>query len=379
MRRPQIVVESSIPYLRGLAERYAQVRYVPSADFSPASLRGSDALIVRSITACNAQSLPPSGLSFIATATAGYDHIDLDYCQRAGIAWRNAAGCNSRSVGQYVLSALSGLALRDGLRLGELTVGIIGVGYAGRAVAELLGIMGVRTLLYDPPRAEREGADGFATLEQVQECSDVITLHVPLTKGGAHPTYHMVDRDFIRRCRRRPVLINACRGGVCPSEALVWGRREGLLSALVIDCWEGEPAIDAQLLELADIASPHIAGFSADGKRRASLLALEAVCQHFSIPCDDLWQLADPLNQPPEPHISLDDVDELWQVPTALLRTLDLSVLTAQMKASPRDFEQLRRAYQYPREMLAYTVSGARPQSSAVLQGMGFGIRSDES
>lgn len=378
MRRPKIVVESSIPYLRGLAEQYAEVDYLPSVEFSPTNLMGADALIVRSITACNAQTLPATGLSIISTATAGYDHIDVEHCHRAGITWRNAAGCNARSVAQYVLSALSSLALRDGLRLEELCVGVVGAGYAGRAVVELLSAIGVRTLLYDPPRAEREGADGFVTLEQVQELSDVITLHVPLTKGGEHPTYHMVDRDFIRRCQRRPVLINACRGGVCPSEALVWGRQAGLLSALVIDCWEGEPRIDAQLLELADITTPHIAGFSADGKRRASLLALEAVCQHFGIPSDDLWHRAEALRPPLAPHITLHEVAEPWQVPTAMLRTLDLSDLTAQMKTCPLAFETLRRAYQYPREMQAYTVSGATAQNASVLQSIGFCVQADE-
>lgn len=373
----QVVVEGSIPFLRGLAERYVDVRYLPSADFTPVNLDGAEALIVRSITACNAQTLPPDGLSIISTATAGYDHIDLDYCQRAGIAWCNAVGCNARSVGQYVLSALSSLALRDDLELEKLTVGIIGVGYAGRAVAELLEAVGVRTLLYDPPRAEREGPEGFATLEQVQQQSDVITLHVPLTQVGAYPTYHMVDRDFLRKCLRRPVLINACRGAVCPSEVLVWARRAGFLSALIIDCWEGEPAIDAQLLELADIASPHIAGFSADGKRRASLLALEAVCQHFSIPCDDLWQMAEPLASPSNPYIDLHDVAESWQVPVAMLSTLDLTSLTQRMKGRSESFETLRRAYTYPREMGAYSIRGAAAGKRSVLQRLGFGVLDD--
>lgn len=367
----QIIAESSIPYLDTLELEGVRLTRLESKDFCPQTIAGADALIVRSITRCTEGLLSGSSVRLICTATAGVDHIDLDYCTRAGIAVRSAAGCNATAVAQWFYSALSSWCEDTGQELRGKTIGIIGVGHVGRHVLSRCHAFGLRPLLYDPPRAEREGRAGFATLEQIQREADIITLHTPLTTDGAYPTYHLVDEDFVGSCTQAPLLINACRGGVTDTAALIGGMERGQLSGLVIDCWEGEPHPSSELLRLAHIATPHIAGFSADGKLRGSHLSVEALCRFWHLPPPRGLHSTEILGEPSNP-ISIQEQGEA-ALRRAMLQTLDLRELTSLLKAAPDAFEALRKAYPYPREMAAYRFAQTDDRElNAALASLGF-------
>lgn len=363
----KVIVEDSVPYLKGLLDSYAEATYLDNKDITPTNIQGADALIVRSITRCNAELLESSSIQFIATATAGTDHIDASYCTTRGISWASAPGCNARAVVQYVFSALSRLGLEAGESLWGKTIGIIGVGNVGRRVAELAEVLGMRTLLYDPPRALLEGQRGFTSLEHIQSEADIITLHVPLSSE----TKHLVNDDFLTKCRRKPILINACRGAVCNSEALIRAKEEALISHLVIDCWEGEPHINRHLLSLSDIATPHIAGFSADGKHRGARMALLTLSDHFGLGLGAEVLEPRELHQP-DKIIRLEGIPSSEQIAHAFLSTFDPQYIDAELRADKAPFEYLRKHYDYPREMQAHSISGAKPELYSALTTIGF-------
>ncbi len=368
----KIVVESSIPYMRGMVERYAQVEYVDNEDFSPERIAGADALLVRSITRCGAPLLEGSSVRFVSTATAGIDHIDTAYCDSVGIGYANAKGCNATAVAQWVLASLSALSLREGFALQGKTLGIVGVGCVGREVLRLASAMGMRTLLCDPPRAEREGPEGFVSLEEIQQASDIITLHVPLTRGGRHATIGMVDEAFVARCRAGAILINACRGGVTHTPAMIEGRRSGHLSHLVIDCWEGEPSISAELLALASVATPHIAGFSADGKHRGARMALLAISDYLGLGASRRILEPEELPKPTHPLIDLELYAPEERLRRAMLHTYSPEATDRLLRSGEVPFETMRKTYSYPREMSAYTIIGGSSEEREALRAMGF-------
>ncbi|GAD04404.1 erythronate-4-phosphate dehydrogenase [Porphyromonas crevioricanis JCM 15906] len=371
----QIVAEASVPYLRGVAEKLGDVHYLPNEDFSPENIAGADALIVRSVTRCTEELLRGSAVKLICTATAGYDHIDVDYCRRANIAWRTATGCNASAVAQYVISVLSSLILKGHLsELSGRTIGIIGVGHVGKEVDRLCSALGMRVLRNDPPRAEQEGAQGFASIEQIWAESHIITLHTPLTKQTTHPTHHLVNTPFLDHLEQNPLLINAARGGICDTPALIRAIHNGQISGLVCDCWEGEPQIDRELVQLCNIATPHIAGFSADGKSNGARLCLEAIADFFgvSFPAKESMQ-------PPAPQNSVIDLD-LWSqsvpqselVYRAILHTLDTERTDCALRKMPEQFEQMRKSYIYPREPQAYHIRGGEAGIREILRKIGF-------
>lgn len=376
---PHIIIERSLPYMHGAAERVGRVTYLDNADFSADRLREADAIVVRSITRCTPELLEDTSVRFIATATAGTDHIDTAYCAEHGISWTNAPGCNATSVAQYVFSSLSLLASTRGLELEGKTIGIVGVGHVGREVDRLAGAFGMRTLLCDPPRAEREGQAGFCSLEDICREADIISLHVPLTRSGKYATQGMVDDEFVHRCTRRPILINACRGAVTQTSSLLMGRQSGLLSALVIDCWEGEPSISLELLARADIATPHIAGFSADGKFRAARMSLQAISGHWGLSIEGLLDSTQALAIPSEPVLSLEGYTTssacLYR---AMLHSFDPRGIDERLRREPETFERLRKDYDHPREMQAYTIAHLPSREIGDrLEQIGFALKTD--
>ncbi|MDO4691502.1 MAG: 4-phosphoerythronate dehydrogenase [Porphyromonadaceae bacterium] len=373
----RLVIESSIPYLRGVAECIGEVTYLDNADFSAHSLAQADALIVRSITRCDSDLLAGTPIRFIATATAGADHIDAEYCRSAGITWVNSPGCNATAVAQYVMSSLSRLSLEAGEPLEGKTIGIVGVGHVGREVLRLSLSMGLKPLLYDPPRAEEEGDEAFCSLEQIQHEADIITLHVPLTLDGRYPTCGMVDDHFVAQCRRNPILINACRGAVTHTESLIRGKKQGVISRLIIDCWEGEPQVSLDLLALADIATPHIAGFSADGKFKGARMSLQAVAQYYGQPGEGLFD-PDAVPAPEHPLLDATDIPESECLRRAMLHSFDPIHIDRKFRTEPSRFEYLRKHYDYPREMQAYTVLAPPSEDIASrLRALGFAIRNN--
>lgn len=332
----KIIVEKNIPFIKGLLERYAEVVYLSPEAIDAAAMADADALVTRTRTRCDASLLDGSKCRFIATATIGTDHIDLDYCRTHGITVANAPGCNAPGVAQYVLSSIAcRTLLRSGIAdLKGLTLGVVGVGHVGRIVCEWASGLGMNVLKCDPPRAEKEGAEGFVSLEEIAERADIITFHTPMTRVGKYPTCHMADKAFFSSLRRSPMLINSARGPVVDNVALADAVRAGLVGDIAIDCWEGEPDISRDLLSMAVVATPHIAGYSRQGKIRATAMAVEALCRHFDLP------VVKPLETVPA---------DIPHSPTLAMITDSYSpeADTASLRNSPESFESLRNHYYY--------------------------------
>jgi len=276
----RVIADAYVPYLETLEgdPRFEVTRLTPDG-FTADAVRDADALIIRTRTRCDSALLTGSRVSFIATATIGFDHIDREWCAGAGIETVNAPGCNAPAVAQYVLTALLDIH-------GDLTgrtLGVVGVGHVGSIVSRWARGLGMNVVECDPPRAEAGDGDGFVPLERLLEVSDIVTLHTPLTRAGRHATYHLADKEFVSRARHGFTLVNAARGAVADTAALIRGIDDGQIGNAVIDVWEGEPAISLELLCRARIATPHIAGYSAQGKRRASAMALAALYRHFGM------------------------------------------------------------------------------------------------
>lgn len=266
--------------MRGLLEPFATVRYLAAEAIDAEAVRNADALIIRTRTRCNSQLLDGSKCKVIATATIGTDHIDLPYCQSRGITVVNAPGCNAPAVAQYVFASILAITKRP---LTEMTIGIVGVGNVGRIVEQWAHSLGMTVLRCDPPRQLAEGGQ-WNTLDEIAEKADIVTFHTPLTKTGANATFHLIGKEFLTALKRKPILINAARGPVADTQALIEAIRGGQVGPVAIDCWENEPAISHELLELVTIATPHIAGYSRQGKVRASQMALDAITKHLGLP-----------------------------------------------------------------------------------------------
>ena len=277
-----IVADENIPLLDAFFQGFGEIRRVPGRSIDRATVEQADVLLVRSVTNVSRELLEGSKVRFVGTCTIGTDHLDLDYFQQAGITWSSAPGCNARGVVDYVLGSLLTLAEIEGVPLAERTYGVVGAGEVGGRLVKVLKGLGWNVLVCDPPRA---GAGGdYVALEQIIAQCDVISLHTPLTQAGEHPTWHLFDRQRLQQLKPGAWLINASRGPVVDNSALreVMLEREDLQA--VLDVWEGEPSVDIALAELCVIATPHIAGYSLDGKQRGTAQIYQAFCQFLGQP-----------------------------------------------------------------------------------------------
>lgn len=337
----KVIVDNKIPYIKGVIERIAdKVVYLPGNAFTPQEVKDADALIVRTRTLCNRDLLEGSRVKFIATATIGFDHIDTAYCQEAGITWTNCPGCNASSVEQYVHSVLLLLKREKNLCLEGATIGIVGVGHVGSKVATMASKLGMRVLLNDPPRAEK-GEEGFVDLHTIARECDVITFHTPLNREGIYRTFHLADEAFFNQLGRSPYIINSSRGEVVETQALLRALEKGQVKETVIDTWENEPDIDLTLLREAFIATPHIAGYSADGKANATRMSLEALCRFFGIEAN--FKIVPP--SLPEDMVWSEDKE------TAYLQLYNPMRDSEWLKAEPEKFEWFRGNYPLRREL----------------------------
>ncbi len=378
-RNIKVVADKDIPFLKGVLEAVADVVYLPGKEIDSAILKDADALITRTRTKCNKALLEGSSVKFIATASIGYDHIDTEYCEANGIYWCNAPGCNSSSVEQYILSVLLTVAGRHRLALKDITIGIIGVGYVGRKIERICKAMGMKVLLNDPPRARKEGGKEFVSLEKIQEDANFITFHVPLYREGEDKTFHLAGKEFFTELRGKPILINSSRGEVVDGDELKKSLASGKVKAAVLDVWEAEPDLDKELLSMVDIATPHIAGYSVDGKSNATGMSVRALSRFFGLGLDD-WEPAD-LPPPRIDNLIIDgsrfDLQELLVI--LARRAYDVLRDDDVLRKNPENFEKLRASYPVRREPAAIRVNIINDYNAAgpVLRQLGYHARTD--
>jgi erythronate-4-phosphate dehydrogenase len=373
----KFIIDDKIPYIKGALEPFGKVIYLSGPKTTPEVVKDADAIITRTRTICNEQLLAGSSVKFIATATIGYDHIDTEYCAKAGIQWTNAPGCNSKSVEQYIASALFVLARRKGFELKGKTIGIVGVGQVGSKVAHVCELFGMQVLLNDPPRARAEGQEKFCTLEEIQAKADIITLHVPLNMQGEDATYHLAGESFFKALKRAPIVINSCRGEVLDTLAAKNAIIKGQVSGLVIDCWENEPDIDLELLDQADLATPHIAGYSKDGKANGTSMSIQAISRFFGLGIDN-WQ-AQHVELPVQTKIEIDGLNLSREeiLAKAILTTYDITTDDADLRKNPSIFEKLRGDYPLRREYPVYSIKAKNIAADTldILNQLGFKIQ----
>lgn len=337
----KLVVDDKIPYIQDVLRQIAdEVVFMSGASISAEDVRDADALIVRTRTRCDAELLEGSSVKFVATATIGYDHIDTEYMQAAGIEWMGCPGCNAASVAQYVQSVLILLKREKNKRLDTMTMGVVGCGHVGSLVRNAALEAGMKVLLCDPPLQEAGAKGEFVTLETIQKQCDVISFHVPLTRNGRHATWHMAGKTFFDGLERQPVVINTSRGGVVDNKALKDAIIYNKVSLTVIDTWEHEPLIDKELLARVWIGTPHIAGYSADGKINADNMVIEGLCRHFRI--RNQWHLKPPKLPSDIPFCPDKD--------TMRLRLYNPMTDCDMLRRAPEMFESLRGNYPVRRE-----------------------------
>lgn len=339
----KIVVDSAIPYIKGVLEPYADVVYLKGQEIGPSDVADADALLVRTRTRCDSRLLGGSSVRFVATATAGIDHVDVKWCRSAGIRTVNAPGCNAWAVVQYLYTSLFYVAENAGIRLSGKRIGIIGAGNVGGRAASLARAFGLEPIICDPPRAAVEGKAGFTELGDLLESSDIVTLHVPLDES----TYHLADANFFRRMPKKAIFVNASRGETSDESSLI-SSRDGL-SALILDVWPNEPAVSESLMRCADIATPHIAGYSLAGKLNATAAAVRAFAEFYGI--EELRHF-DPASafDVHDVYRNLDLKGTQSEIAAHLLDIYDIEKDSGALKASPDRFEQLRTQYHYRTE-----------------------------
>ena len=339
----KIVIDKAIPFIRGVFENYAEVLYQDGNAIGPQDVADADALIIRTRTACNESLLEGSRVKLIATATIGTDHIDMDYCRSRGIHVQNASGCNAGAVMNYVLSAVYGAASRMRLNLQGTTVGIIGAGNVGSRVARTMGLLGFKVLLNDPPRAEDEGPAQFCELDYLLRNSDIVTMHVPLTPQ----TRGMADAAFFSKMKLGSFFVNAARGEIIDENALISASEK--FGALIIDTWIGEPDVNLELLRVTDIATPHIAGYSYQGKLNGTAMVVRAVARYLRI--KELYEFFPKTADQPADAVKLNLRGKpQGQIASILQYNYPIFTDDFMFRMNPASFESLRENYCYRRE-----------------------------
>lgn len=408
----RILVDQNIPYAREVFCQFGEVILAPGRLITTELLKTTDILVVRSVTRVDRVVLAGSPVRFVGTATIGTDHIDTVYLKGAGITFADAAGSNATSVAEYVTAALMHLDMKNltpksplpqgegtfitpfspgekgagGLRSGagemrsELTLGIVGVGNVGSRVQARAEKLGIKVLLNDPPREQREGAGSFVPLDELLAASDIVTLHTPLTKAGEFPTYHLVGERELGLLRDGVILINTSRGAVVDNKALLKEVEKGRLTATILDVWEGEPNPNPELLARVTLGTPHIAGYSYDGKIAGTHMMAQAVARHLGVPLKWDESLGSEYPAPP--------ITVTGSGPTAICNTIlsaypieqDHLRMKAILDLPPDEhgpaFDRLRKEYPIRREFRNFTVTGKElgAQEREVLEGLGFKV-----
>jgi erythronate-4-phosphate dehydrogenase len=368
----KVVIDGRIPFIKGMLESFADVSYISGADITKDHIKDADALIVRTRTRVDKELLSGSSLSFVGTTTIGTDHIDTGWCKANGIKVVSAPGSNSGSVAQYIASAIVLLQKDFSLIPENSTIGVVGVGNVGNKVASLAKTLGYNILLNDPPRARTENTDLFVSLEELVRASDIITLHVPLTHKGKDKTHHLIKTELLNQSKSGSILINTSRGDVIKEEDLMKQIENKRISATVLDVWNKEPDISLELLRRCYMATPHIAGYSVEGKLNATNMILQNFADFFGIvlPTLSTDDLPIPINRDIVIDSTVKSDSEI--ISEAILHSYSIVKDHKLLLADPLKFEQIRNSYGIRREPHAYRIKGASNLVSIKLKELGF-------
>jgi erythronate-4-phosphate dehydrogenase len=376
----KIVADANIPLLAEAVGPLGEVVALPAERITADVVRDADALLVRSVTKVDKALLDGSRVRFVATATIGFDHIDQTYLASQGIGFAYAPGSNARSVAEYVLAAIFTLAEKDNFRVTDKVLGIVGCGNVGGRLARLAEGLGMRVLRNDPPLARETGDPRYLPIEALAE-ADIVTFHVPLQRAGPDATHHMINDHRLAAMKRGAAILNSSRGSVADSAALKRGLDAGRIGALVLDVWEGEPNIDMDLLGRTRLATPHIAGYSYDGKINGTRMVMEAMCRHFGLARE--WDPAPLMPPPAVPRVRVPSGLAAQQVLRRAIRAAydieaDDSHLREIAGRPPEErgkfFSTLRKKYPVRREFPSMTVELERRDAAveAALKALDF-------
>lgn len=380
----KIICSTNMPFAIEAFQTLGETDIREGRHLTAADVREVDLLAIRSTTRVSRELLEGSRVRFVGTATIGTDHMDIPWMEKAGIHWCYAPGCNANSVAEYITSALLLLAQRHRFILEGKTIGVVGVGNVGRRVVEKARALGLKVLANDPPRARREGPAEFVELDRILAESDIITLHVPLEKGGMDPTYHMADRRFFEQMKPGAIFINAARGALVVSDELLGALDRGIVVAAVLDTWEGEPAYRTDVLSRVDIATPHIAGHSFEGKVGGTVMVYEEACRFLGVPVR--WTTEGHMPLPLVPEIAVDAAGQPDETVLAemVFRLYDIAADDGRLRAGAvaddkkraAHFDELRKNYPERREFRFTRViaNNASPSLIRKLTGLGFAV-----
>jgi len=399
----KIIADANIPFVAECFSSIGEVKVVNSREITPDVVTDADALLVRSVTRVDSSLLAGSKVRFVGTATIGFDHIDTDYLSQNNIGFASAPGSNANSAAEYVIAALLEIGHKHKIKLEGKSIGVVGVGNVGSRVAKKCAALGMNVKLNDPPLQRKTSDPKYLPIEELFNC-DFITLHTPLTFQGIDKTFHLADEKFFKQVGCAPhtkkkvvgkahptseiVFINTSRGGVVDSGALKAAIKTRLLKAVVLDVWENEPNIDTELLRMVDIGTPHIAGYSLDGKVAGMIMIYKAVCQHFGL--DAKFDVEDFLPEPAVPELIVNPSDGneqevLWR---AVRKIYDISKDDRDLKQiinRPQEkrggfFDNLRKNYPVRREFQNTRIILDAPCQSiaARLAGIGFKVTDEQ-
>lgn len=390
----KIVADQNIPFVKECFSSIGDVAVISGRDITADIVRDAEILLVRSITQVDEKLLSGSKVKFVATATIGFEHVDLDYLNAKKIGFSSAPGSNANSVAEYIVAALLEIGKKHNIELADKSIGIIGVGNVGSRVEKKCRAIGMNIVLNDPPLHRQTGDDKYRPLEEIYKC-DFVTIHTPLTYEGEDKTYHLADEAFFDKLKSGAVFFNSSRGGVVDTDSLKNAIKSGRITAAVLDVWEEEPAIDVDLLEIVDIGTPHIAGYSYDGKIAGMIMIYNAACAYFNL--EAKYQIGDFLPKPAVPEIKMRTkgftdqqilraaVNEIYKIKEDDQKLR--SILNLPLGKRCSTFDKLRKEYPVRREfqntkiiLAAARLSSPKPEGTESIiqksQGIGFQVNS---
>lgn len=379
----KIIADENIPFVKECFSSIGDVQALSGRQITPKVVADVDILLVRSITPVNEKLLAESSVKFVATATIGFEHVDTDYLNKRSIGFASAPGSNANSVAEYIVAALLSVGKKHKITLAGKSIGVVGVGNVGSRMAKKCLALGMKVKLNDPPLARQTGDPKYRPLNELFDC-DLITLHTPLTKEGQDKTFHLADDKFFASLKPGCVFINTSRGAVHDTSSLKAAIKSGKLGTVILDVWENEPNIDCELLRIVDISTPHIAGYSLDGKIAGMIMIYNAACQHFKL--KPKYKIEDFLPSPKVPQIVIekigpdqqkilrDVVQQVYTINRDDFNTREIAMVEPEKRG--KFFDDLRKNYPVRREFQNTTVilNQRSPILADTLKGIGFKV-----